>query len=232
MHSPTGLRGATTPRAVLRPVPDGFPTPPPRPTRPNRRPAPKLEQEAAPPRNRWVIASVAVVVALVLVVAISGSILAYRALSPESPAASAPSPAGEDAGGASATGELALGDVTVREASTELGVRQVGNGASEPMTPEGEFVIVTIDVDNGSDASVTIEGGELLTTADGETYEPNADAAQAHVADSQGYGLVTAGQSGTFHFVYDVPVGSEPTGVHLDFSGNDSAGEGDLPVGG
>lgn len=179
-------RGATTARAVLRPVPEGFPTPPPGPGRPTRRPAVQQPGDAVPDpddpqRKRLIIVSLVVVAVLVLVVAIGGSILAYRALSPRP-------------------------------------------------GPDGEFAIVTLEINNGSPEGVIIEGDENLETAGGTMHEPLADAAAQYSADSDPYGVVPAGTRGTFHLVDDLPADSEPTGVHLDFSDNASGGEGLLPV--
>jgi Domain of unknown function (DUF4352) len=229
VQSPTALRNATAPRAVLRPVPDGFPTPPPRPARPNRRPAPKVERAAQPSRRGPLIASLLIVIVLVLVVAIGGSILAYRALSPDPSSASDPATATGDTSG---SGEVAIGDVTAREVSTEVGVRQLGNGASESAKPEGEFVVVIVEIDNASASSVTFEGTAALETADGETHAPDADAAEEYVGGTESFGIVNAGESASFHLVYDVPVGSEPSAVQLAFPSNPDAGSGSLPVGG
>lgn len=246
--SPT--KDPTAARAVLRPVPDGFPTPPPRPALPNRRPAVQLQGEPAPDPDpqarRLVVVSLVVVAVLVLVVAIGGSILAYRALSPEpgpdaGPVTTAePDPdAGDEADGdATAEGTTGgdassteIGEVAVHEVSTQLGVRSLGDGAGPSLSPDGEFVIVTLEIDNGSSEGVIIDGDEILETVGGTMHEPLADAAAQYAAtESDPYGVVPAGTSGTFHLVYDVPVGSELTGVHLDFSDNASGGEGMLPV--
>ena len=229
LHPETGLRPGTAPRAVLRPVPDGFPTPPPRPARPNRRPAPKTDPEQP---SRWrpaVIISVAVVAVLVLVVAIGGSIIVYRALSPDSSDAASPAATAEEPG---AGGEVAIADVTVREVSTESGVREVGGPGSGAQEPEGEFVVVTVEVTNDSDSSVSIDGRETLRTADGKTHEADSEASGKYVSESVAFGKIAPGESGTFHLVYDVPVGAEPTELELDFSENAAVGAGVLPLGG
>ncbi|GAA1490354.1 DUF4352 domain-containing protein [Brachybacterium sacelli] len=230
LHPETGLRPGTAPRAVLRPVPEGFPTPPPRPARPNRRPAPKTEADPDSRRPRVLIASLAVVAALILVVAIGGSILAYRALSPDPSEGAAPEATAD--GGDSAAGEVAIGEVTVREVSTEPGVQSVGDAGAGAVEAEGEFVVVTLEVDNATDATVSIDGHETLRTADGETYETDSDASRKHIGEGKAYGTVGPGESATFHLVYDVPIGSEPAEVEIDFAENASAGDGILPLGG
>ncbi|GAA1485732.1 DUF4352 domain-containing protein [Brachybacterium fresconis] len=230
LHPETGLRPGTAPRAVLRPVPEGFPTPPPRPARPNRRPAPSADAEQPSRRRPAVIISLVVVAVLVLVVAIGGSIIVYRALSPgPSDAASPAATAEEDEG---AAGEVAIADVTVQEVSTEIGVREVGGPGSDALEPEGEFVVVTVEVANDSDIAVSIDGHETLRTADGETYEPDSEASRKYVAESKAFGTIAPGESGTFHLVYDVSVGAEPTELELDFSENAAVGTGVLPLGG
>lgn len=231
LHPETGLRPGTATRAVLRPVPEGFPTPPPRPARPNRRPAPSTDAE---PPSRWrpaVIVSLVVVAVLILVVAIGGSIIAYRALSP------GPSDAASPAGTAAeeddaAAGEVAIADVTVQEVSTEIGVREVGGPGTGALEPEGEFVVVTVEVSNDSDIAVSIDGHETLRTADGETYEPDSEASREHVAESRAFGKIAPGESGAFHLIYDVSVGADPTELELDFRENAAVGTGVLPLGG
>lgn len=230
LHPETGLRPGTAPRAVLRPVPEGFPTPPPRPSRPNRRPAPPVEPETVSRRGPAVIASLAVVAVLILVVAVGGSILAYRALSPGSSDGAAPAATAD--GGDSSAGEVVFGEVTVREVSTEPGVQAVGDAGAGSIEAEGEFVVVTLEVDNGTDATVSIDGHEKLRTADGEAHETNSDASRTYIGEGRAYGTVAPGENATFHLVYDVPIGSEPVEVALDFAENESAGDGVLPLGG
>lgn len=227
---------ATAPRAVLRPVPESMASGPlPSPGVPNRRPAPKTP-EAAPSGPRWnapVIIAAAVIAALILVVGIGGSILVYRALSPApapaGPSASAPEDPGSAAGG---SGEVVLGEVTIREVSTERNVRRVGEGSSGGLEPEGEFVIVTFEVVNDSGEPAVITGEEPLEAADATTHPGATDASGRHIAESEAYGLVRPGESGTFHIVYDVPIGTEPSGVAFDLSTGSDSGKGVLSLGG
>ncbi|ASK65015.1 hypothetical protein CFK39_03330 [Brachybacterium avium] len=210
----TGTRPATAPRAVLRPIPEGFPTPPPRPARPNRRPAPKPEPaaERARPR-RLLIAGIAVAAVLLLIIVVGGAFLALRSLSPSGPAeAEGPGPSSSPVRAGPASAEI--GGVVVTEMRTEIGVRAVG-GPSSRTEPEGEFIIVTFEVDNPTSAGVQIGTNVSLETAD-ETYPVDSAATRDHPADSADYGLVPPGGSETFHAVFDVPIGSAPTGLHLE----------------
>ena len=222
----TAMRGGTAPRAVLRPVPEGFPTPPPRPARPNRRPAPTPGTAPGPgPRRGLLIAAIALAAVLVLIVAVGGGILAVRALTSDDPQGGA-APSGSASAG---TGEVQLGEVTVTEVSTEVGVRSVGEG-STAVEPEGEFVIVTIEVANGSEAGVSIRENVTLETADGQSIAADADAGRVHVADTEHFGLLGAGDTESFHMVYDVPIGSTPAALQLDLVTIGESGE--LPLAG
>lgn len=229
-RSVTGVQGVTAPRAMLRPVPEGFPTPPPRPARPNRRPAKAQEPENGRSSRRGLIVTAIVVVSvLVLAVAVGGGILAVRALSSggSDPAAT---PAGSDAPqDPSSGGVVEIGEVTVTAVGTEVGVRSIGTRA-RPAEPEGEFVIVTIEIANAGDRPVTLtEDRALLESADGATHAFDFEASNLHTADSEPPGITTGGSTTRFHLVYDVPIGTEVSALQLDF---DSAGSGSLPLGG
>lgn len=217
-HSATGLRSATAPRAVLRPIPEGFPTPPPRPARPNRRPAPKPDPAAEPRRPRpLLIVGIAAAAALLLVVVVGGGLLAIRALSPaEEPAAPAASEGQDPSGSADAgeSGSVDIGGVVVTEVSTEVGVRAVGDSGSR-IEPEGEFVIVTFEVENPTTTGVQIGGDLGLESAD-EVFPVDEEATRAHEAESAAFSVVPPDGSNTFHAVFDVPIGTDPTGMVLD----------------
>lgn len=221
--SATSPHTLTAPRAVLRPVPEGFPTPPPRPARPNRRPAPPSEPAPAPQRPRsLLIAGIALTAVLALAVVVGGGILVFRSLSPAGPPAADPAAAPSDGSAEPAEpGRVEIGGATFTEVGTEVGVRSVGSQSS-PVEPEGEFVIVTFEVENPSSAAIEVSQNLSLETDDG-AHAPDREATQAHVADSSRYGLVPPDGSGVFHAVFDVPFGTQPTGLHLDLA---AAGEG------
>jgi len=225
----TALRGATAPRAVLRPVPEGFPTPPPRPARPNRRPAPKLEAPGAPKRRSGLlIAAVSLAAVLLLVVVVGGGILAVRSFSYAGTSDPAPSAQESEAPeGAGAPGELQLAEVTFTEVSTEVGVRSVGV-SQNAVEPEGEFVIVTFEVDNRSDVGVSMLENLTLETTDG-TQPVDVEATGLHQADSSGATIVQSGTTTNVHAVFDVPIGAEPEGLHITLNTLDEAGT--LPLG-
>lgn len=227
-----GQPTSTTPRAVLRPVPDGFPTPPPRPARPNRRPARPQQGPELPRSRRPMIVALATVAVLVLTVGIGGSILVYRALAPEetSPAGSDPAATGPaDPTDGGAAGQIEIGAVTVREVSTELGAASVGD---PPIQAEGEFVILTIEFVNDSDLALLVSDSVTLETSDQENHSPSREASNAHLADTDAFGVVTEKSTQSIHMVFDVPIGSEPVAAHVDLSGNTQAGTGTLPLGG
>ncbi|HEX7350259.1 hypothetical protein [Brachybacterium sp.] len=235
LHSATGvrgttaLRGATAPRAVLRPVPEGFPTPPPRPARPNRRPAPKLEEAGSPKRRSGLlIAGVSLAAVLLLVVVVGGGILAIRSFS--SAGSSDPAPSAQESEapeGAGAPGDLQLAEVTFTEVSTEVGVRSVGV-SQNAVEPEGEFIIVTFEVDNRSDVGVSMLENLTLETTDG-TQPVDVEATGLHQADSSGATIVQSGATTNVHAVFDVPIGAEPEGLHITLNTLDEAGT--LPLG-
>lgn len=228
----TGMR--TAPRAMLRPVPEGFPTPPPRPALPNRRPAPKPGAEPAPAaggRRGLVIAGVTVAALLLLAVAVGGAVLAVRALSPADPEPPR-APVTEEEGpstGAAGSGEVLIGGATVTEVSTQTGVRGVGDRGSA-LEPEGEYIVVTFEITNPTEAGIIVSGDAPLETEDGQAHAPDSAASSAYVGESEDYGIVRPGETVVFHTVYDVPIGSTPTGVSFEFSELDETGT--LPVGG
>ncbi|MGP9583242.1 MULTISPECIES: hypothetical protein [unclassified Brachybacterium] len=232
----TGIRPVTAlrtaPRAVLRPVPEGFPTPPPRPARPNRRPAPPKEAlPAGRSRRGLLIAGISVIAVLLLVVIVGGGVLAFRALSPAAPAAGSSAPSAPATGTAqdpAGPGQVQIGEVTITEVSTEIGVRKVGTPGST-MEPEGEYIVVIFEVENPRDTSVDIAELVELEAGDGQTYAPDSDASANFVADSRPFGVVSPESTATFHKVYDVPIGTQPTGLHFTFSMVDEAGT--LPLG-
>ena len=229
IHPVTGMR--TAPRAVLRPVPDGFPTPPPRPALPNRRPAPK--QAAAPAtssRRGLLLAGITVAVILLLIIAVGGAVLAVRALTPADPAtAGAPASHGDSSPASAGSGQVQIGEVSITEMSTEVGVRSVGDQGTS-LEPAGEYIVVAFEVTNPSDLSVEIGDNVTLETADGQPYASDAPAGQAYVGEGKDFGVLPPGETGVFYKVYDVPIGSEPTALHFNFSVLDESGT--LPLGG
>lgn len=224
LRSATDQRRLTAPRAVLRPIPEGFPTPPPRPARPNRRPAPKGEPAGAPARpRRLLIAGIALAAVLALVVVIGGGILMIRSLSPIGSEVADPSaPASEQPAAPAQPGQVELGGVTLTEVSTEVGVRSVG-ARSTAIEPEGEFIVVAFEAENQDSAALEISQNVTLETAEG-THAPDDQATGAYVADSRPYGVVAPGESVAFHLVFDVPIGTQPTGLRVDLAGLDESG--------
>lgn len=232
LYSSTGVRTGTAPRAVLRPVPDGFPTPPPRPARPNRAPALKQPDPEPDPRPRWLVPAIAAGAVVLLVLGILGGVFTVRALTDQDPAGTAdPVATGSADPSGDPAGEVAIGGVTVREVSTEPGVRGVGD-TSTRIEPEGEFVVVTIEVVNDTANAIILTDHVRLETADGTVHERDPEASSALVADSEASLLLSAGDTGTLHVVYDVPVGSDPVAAQIDLTKNPEAGEGTLPLGG
>lgn len=215
---------------MLRPVPEGFPTPPPLPAVPNRRPA-KVQDpdEAKGSRRGLLIGAIVLVAVLVLAIAVGGGILAFRALGSDDPGDSDPSaPVGtaapqDGASGGSAT----IGEVEMTTVSTEAGVRSVGS-RSDPVAPEGEFVIATVEIDNRGDRAVPLTPESIsLESADGATHPLDLDASRVHIADSKRPTQIPGGGSGTVHMVFDVPIGTEPSAILVDLGGGTS---GSLPL--
>lgn len=227
----TGVRGSTTPRAVLRPIPEGFPTPPPRRV-PRRRPERVPDPEPARRGRGPLLAAIVLGAVVVLVLGVGGLVLAVRGLGGQDApgAAGSPSaaeaPADEDPSGA-APGEATVGGFALTEERTEVGVRRVGSG-SVTREPEGEYVIVTVEVENRTDVPLDALEGVRLETADGELHSPDRQAGQVLVADSHAFGITPTGESRRYHKVFDVPIGSEPVSLHVSVL--DEAGE--LPLGG
>lgn len=223
----------TSPRAVLRPVPEGFPAPAVAPLRSHRAPALPVADEPASRSGRGLrIAAIAVAAVLLLAVLTGGGILAVRALTGGGEDAATAS--SDPAASAAATGTVALGPATFREVSTEVGVRSVGDTADR-LEPEGEFVIVTVEITNDGEAPLLVSSGggtmELVSAA-GDRYPVSEEANLALVADSEAFGTVGTGETAVYHGVFDVPAGTEPTGLDLAFSSAPEVGRGTLPLGG
>lgn len=223
----------TSPRAVLRPVPEGFPAPAVAPHRPHRAPALPAADEPAPRSVRGLrSAAIAVAAVLLLAVLTGGGILAVRALTGggEDAATADSAPAGSPA----TTGTVALGPATFREVSTEVGVRSVGDAAGR-LEPEGEFVIVTVEITNDGEAPLLVSsgGGTMgLVSAAGDRYPVSDEPNRALVADSEAFGAVGTGETAVYHGVFDVPAGTEPTGLDFAFSSAPEVGRGTLPLDG
>lgn len=214
---------STRPReAVLRPVPEEFPTPPPRPAGWNRS-RPPAAAPAPSPRRRPLLIALALIAVLALLVLLGASYLLLRTL-PEVPAGAPASPAAS-----SAPAPLVLGEVQVRVVSLEQGVESVGAEGSRRRA-QGEFVILTVEVANASSAPVTLRDAVTLVDADGTSYAPDRDAGIAHLADSDPYGLVGPGESRLLHAVYDVPVGTSIDRAAVDLSRYPAGGSGELPL--
>jgi len=234
--SETPSMGTTTPRAVLRPIPEGFPTPPPRFPGPRRRPERAQEPESTPRRGRGpLLAALVLGLAVLLVLGVGGLVLAVRGVGgQEGPvAAPAPSadgaeaPAEEEPAAGNAAGEATIGGVHITEVSTEVGVRRVGNDSLHRV-PEGEFVIITLEVENPTDSAIDVQNGMQLETADGTLHDPDREAGRLHIAESHPYGFTISGQTRTYHTIFDVPIGEDPTSLHITVQ----VEAGELPLGG
>lgn len=242
LHPATGVPTGTAPRAVLRPVPEGFPTPPPRPARPNRRPALPAPEPAPGPRRSRILLAAAGAAALVLILGITGGVLAVRALTDDPDQADAPPAAtSTDAGQTTATptdeesdppqgspgsgASTHLGAITVRVVSTEVGLESVGDPSS-PMTPRGQFVTVVLEITNESDEVLALgERGQVqLEGSDRGLHHPDPDASAAYEAPTSAETEVPAGGTGMIHAVFDIPVDTEPTTLHINLSRYGGAG--------
>ena len=223
----TAMRGGTAPRALLRDVPAGFPTPPPRPARPNRAPARPHEPRTGGlhgARGRILLGAGVFAAVFLLLLAIGGGLLAYRVLSPASPP-----PAASGKPTAAANGSVDIGKVSVRAVGTELGVTAVGP-RSKRLTPDGEFDIITVEVTNRTEQPLLVFQSFKLTLEDGTVIDPDRPASEAHVADSSYRALVKPDQSAVVHVVFDAPAGSSLSALEIDFPNNPDAGSGSLPL--
>lgn len=228
-RSVTGVQGVRAPRAMLRPVPEGFPPPPPQPEAPNRRPPRSPAPEGGTrPRRGLLAAAVLVLAALLLAAVIVGGVLAVRALGTGGAEDASPAGASDTPQDPAAGGTARIGELTVSARSTELGVRSVGP-RNDPQEPEGEFVIVTVEIANeGTRPERLSEDTVSLVSADGESHQLDRAASRAHIARTDPPGLLPGESTERMHLVYDVPLGTEVESLRFDLPG---AGEGDLPLG-
>ena len=221
----TRLRNQTTARAVLRPVPEGFPTPPPRPARPNRRPALATPPEQRDPgRGRLLVVAAALVGVLALVIAVGGAFLVVRTLSTdgESTAPAATASADTSDGSGQDAGPVEVDGVTVAELRTETGLDSVGSGATE-VTAEGQFVAVIVEITNDSERTLQLTADRVtLATAAGENIPSSAAAISAYARDSDSASTrpIPVGETREFVAVFDAPIGSEPAALHLELDGD------------
>ncbi|MGY5766376.1 hypothetical protein ACXET9_14395 [Brachybacterium sp. DNPG3] len=233
----------TTARAVLRPVPDGFPSPPPAPLR--RRPDAPAPTAVASRRTRGpLVAALSVAAALVLAAGIGGGVLAYRLLAPSSdasvPDAGAPGTSeeadaasdgtrrdGATAAAGTAATSVRIGDVTVREISVETGLASVGEGSGE-VTAQGELVVVTVEVANRGLEPAVLHDPLRLVTADGDVHDADPIAGDALDSPTRTHGTVAEGSSDSFHAVFDIDPGAVPVAVQVDLGS--AIGEGTLEL--
>ena len=228
-RSVTGVQGVRAPRAMLRPVPEGFPPPPPQPDAPDRRPArTPAPERGARPRRGLLVAAVIVVAVLLLAAVIGGGVLAVRALGTGGEEDASPTGASDAPQDPAAGGTARIGELTVSALSTELGVRSVGT-RHDPLEPEGEFVVVTVEIANeGARPERLSEDTVALVSADGESHQLDREASKALIAETLPPGLLPGESTERMHLVYDVPLGTEVESLRFDLPG---AGEGTLPLG-
>ncbi|MFC0672905.1 hypothetical protein [Brachybacterium hainanense] len=217
----------TAPReAVMRPVPEEFPTPPPRPAGWNRRmPEPAGAEPLRRRSRRGLILALCMIGILICAIGTGAGFLVLRNLE-RSGSSAQDDPA---ASSSPARGELVLGGITVRDAALEQGVASVGD-AGRQIVPEGEFAVLTVEIVNDSPQPVSLGASIRLIGEDGTTYEPDPEAGRAHLAESEAYGLADTGEAVRFHAVYDVPVGTVIRGADVDFSRYPGGGSGELPL--
>lgn len=226
----TAMRGGTAPRAVLREVPAGFPTPPPRPARPNRapaRPASTTSGRSGGARRSLILGAAAFGAVLLLLLVAVGGFVAFRALSGEDRA-----PAASSGTSAPAEGAVTLGEISVREVSTQAGLERVGPQA-KPLRPEGEFVVVTVEVENSSQAQVMATKPPFsLELADGTVVPADVEAGvqHDHEVDADRSLRVGAGETQQVFAVFDVPFGGQPKALKIDLSRVPGGGAGVLPL--
>ncbi|WP_106507225.1 DUF4352 domain-containing protein [Brachybacterium timonense] len=219
----TAMRGGTAPRAVLRPLPPGYPQPP-RPTKPNRAPArPDASPPAPRPRIRGSVLLVLVLAgALVVAATIVGGVYGIQALrgpsggpapsgSPSSAAPSDPTPSGAAARG------VEIGKVHVAEVSVETGIDNLAGHS-----PTGQFVVVTMEITNSSLGAIIVNDPFTLVTSDGERISPDAQATKAKTSGKLPPSLMEKGQSAQHVLVFDIPANASAVAMNVDLSQNGS----------
>lgn len=219
----TAMRGGTAPRAVLRPLPPGYPQPP-RPTKPNRAPArPDASSPAPTPRIRGSVLLVLVLAgALVVAATIVGGVYGIQALrgprggpapsgSPSSAAPSDPAPSGAAARG------VEIGKVHVAEVSVETGIGDLAGHS-----PTGQFVVVTMEITNSSLGAIIVNDPFTLVTDDGERISPDAQATEAKTGGKLPPSLMEKGQSAQHVLVFDIPANASAVAMTVDLSQNGS----------
>lgn len=215
--------------AAVRPAPGSFAPPVGAPAPRPRRPAPA--PPATPRRRGPLIALLIGGVVLALVVVTAGVWLFLRPTDPAAgPAATASSTAAADPSAAVGS-EVTVDGVRFTVTGIETGAQAVGRSSERRTPAAGEFVAITLEIDNPTGRSVLWNLDMSLVTADGTEVEPDPEASEAYVADSRTSVTVRPGTTAAVHLVYDVPTGSAPGEGRISLSGGSGGGTGTLPLG-
>ncbi|MFD0772733.1 DUF4352 domain-containing protein [Streptomonospora algeriensis] len=119
----------------------------------------------------------------------------------------------EETAGIGETVESGAFAFTVTE--VEGGVRSVGDNPYLTETPDGEYVIVHVTVENiGDEAGLFESSSQKLVDADGKQYSTDS-AAQISVDSDSWIDEINPGNSVEGQLIFDVPPEAEPSHVEL-----------------
>ncbi|MBB4929653.1 hypothetical protein F4561_000473 [Lipingzhangella halophila] len=121
---------------------------------------------------------------------------------------------GEEATGIGDTVETGVFAFTVTD--VETGVNEVADESGYlTETPDGQYVIVSVTVENIGDESGTFESGSQ-TLIDGEDREHSTDTAAEITGGAESFlNEVNPGNSVEGELIYDIPADAEPASVEL-----------------
>lgn len=191
-----------------------------------RPPAPAAPGTPRGRRRRPLLIGGAIAGALVLVLLVgAGFLLVQRPW--EDGTAGATASASPSAASAQA---VSVGGVEVTVQDVERAVPFVGSGSGQ-VDPEGEFVTVIVQVDNGTDATVFWDA-DVMTLVDdaGGRHAQDAEATDAYDTDARASKTIPGGESATMAAVFDVPIGTTPSAADIVLSISETEETGSLPL--
>ncbi|GAC57631.1 hypothetical protein GOHSU_22_00910 [Gordonia hirsuta DSM 44140 = NBRC 16056] len=226
-----------TPPSAQPPQSGPFPNQPPQFGPTPGQPYPPIQPTAAPKKNKkkwpWIVG--ALVVLGIIIGAVSGGEEASTGSSSSTGSGSADTNSGSDGTGGSDTGGDAGLNAPVRDGKFEFVVTGVESGLSTVGTNEflaqkaqGQFVVVTMTVQNTSDKPQSFSpSNQKLKDAAGRTFETDSSAQIAlDDTDIAVWDNINPGNTVTVKLVFDMPADAQPASLEL----HDSAFSGGATV--
>lgn len=140
-------------------------------------------------------------------------------------------PGSSPAASPAAPPQATIGECTVTLTDMETGLDAVGPRSSR-VEAKGQFVVVTVEIVNGTGSPLTLSDPFTLVLADGTTIASDRKAGGRHVAETKTFDIVTAGETVRLHAVFDAQLGAEVASLKVDLGSARGAGQGTLDLAG